>query len=1053
MNGVATFSDLAVTRTGTGYTLVAAASLSSTVSARATSDTFSVLAGSGSKLAFTVQPSNTQAAGTITPAVQVAVQDAAGNTVTTATDAVTLALGTNPGGGTLSGTTTVNAVNGVTTFTNLSISQAGTGYTLTASASGLTGTTSTAFDILGTGATTLAFTVQPSNTPAGAAITPAVQVAVQDVGGNTVTTATNAITLAIGANPGGGTLSGSTTVNAVSGVATFANLSIDKVGTGYTLAAAAGGLNGTISTAFNIAVGAASKLAFTVQPSNTQIAATITPAVQVVVQDAQGNTVTSATTEITLSIETNPGGGTLSGTTRVNAVNGVATFGNLSIDRAGNGYKLKAAAGEGLTDATSAAFDMVAIVATKLSFVAQPSSSQAGSAITPAVQVAIQDDANNVVPSATNAITLAIGTDAGGGTLSGTTTVNAVNGIATFSNLSINRTGTGYTLAAVAGGLTGATSAGFTITVGPTASVVVSPSGASVSGAGATQAFTALAKDAYGNENPNATFTWASLNPNVATINSSTGVATCVESGQVTISATVDGKTGYALLTCAVPGATPVNLWAPMTSGTAQDLYGVWGRSGSEVYTVGNFGTILHFNGANWGSMPNVPTANVLGIWGTSQSNLHASAGEQILHYDGVDWTVTASIPGIALYQAWGSAPDDVYVVGDAGVIRHFDGTSWSPVSSGTTQVIHDVLGFSSANAFATAFTLDRSGGSLLRFNGTVWSSIAGPAPAPYALWGPSADDLFLVGEGGAAWRFSGGSLTSVSSGTTQALRRVWGTSVNDVYAVGDAGTILRHNGTGWSPMTSGVETTLRALWGSSASDVFVVGASGTILRGYRGATVTVTPASPTLTALGATQQLTATAKDASNNTISGVTITWSSSNTGVATVNSSGLVTAVAEGTTTITATAPGGASGAATVRVAVPTTVVVTPAGTSVSGVGATQTFTAEVRDGLNQAIPGITPTWSSLNPSVATINSSTGVATAVASGQVTVSATVDGVTGYALLTVAVPGATPVNLWTAMTSGTSEQLWGVWGASDTDIFAVGGSGTILRYNGTSWS
>src|ERR1043165_4533143 len=86
-------------------------------------------------------------------------------------------------------------------------------------------------------ATKLAFTVQPSNTTAKAAITPGVQVTVQDASGNTVTSATNSVTIAIGTNSGSGTLSGTATVAAVNGVATFNTLTIDKVGTGYTLAA------------------------------------------------------------------------------------------------------------------------------------------------------------------------------------------------------------------------------------------------------------------------------------------------------------------------------------------------------------------------------------------------------------------------------------------------------------------------------------------------------------------------------------------------------------------------------------------------------------------------------------------------------------------------------------------------------------------------------------------------------------------------------------------------------------------------------------------------
>src|SRR5439155_650301 len=161
---------------------------------------------------------------------------------------------------------TVAAVNGVATFSNLSIDKAGTGYTLTASATGLTGATSSAFNIGVGAAAKLAFTVQPSTAAAGAAITPAVQVAVQDAQGNTVTTATTSIPAAIGPTPAIGAPPPTSTVAAVNGVATFSNLSINKAGTGYTLTASATGLTGATSSAFTISAGAAAKLVFTVQP-------------------------------------------------------------------------------------------------------------------------------------------------------------------------------------------------------------------------------------------------------------------------------------------------------------------------------------------------------------------------------------------------------------------------------------------------------------------------------------------------------------------------------------------------------------------------------------------------------------------------------------------------------------------------------------------------------------------------------------------------------------------------------------------------------------------
>src|SRR5438132_4879778 len=194
---------------------------------------------------------------------------------------------------------------------------------------GCSGSTSGPVQPTGVGpAAKLVFTAQPSNEVAGAANSPATQVAVQDAQGNTVTTATISITLAIGTNPASGSLAGNKTVAAVNGVATFSTLSLNVVGTGYTFTAAATGLTGATSTAFNIGVGAAAKLVFTVQPSTAVAGAAITPAVQVTVQDAQGNIVTTATTSITLAIGTNPARDSM--TTRKNSshAKSVATFAN-----------------------------------------------------------------------------------------------------------------------------------------------------------------------------------------------------------------------------------------------------------------------------------------------------------------------------------------------------------------------------------------------------------------------------------------------------------------------------------------------------------------------------------------------------------------------------------------------------------------------------------------------------------------------------------------------------------------------------------------------------
>ena len=111
--------------------------------------------------------------------VKVSIEDSSGVVVANSTDSVTIAIGNNAGSGTLSGTLTAAAVNGVATFSNLSIDKAGTGYTLAATDSLLANptTTSGAFNITAAGANKLAFGVQPSNTNGGATITPAVTAA------------------------------------------------------------------------------------------------------------------------------------------------------------------------------------------------------------------------------------------------------------------------------------------------------------------------------------------------------------------------------------------------------------------------------------------------------------------------------------------------------------------------------------------------------------------------------------------------------------------------------------------------------------------------------------------------------------------------------------------------------------------------------------------------------------------------------------------------------------------------------------------------------------
>ena len=188
---------------------------------------------------------------------------------------------------------------------------------------------------------------------------------------------------------------------------------------------------------------------------------TITPGFDAKLRDQYGNLVTTSNSNVTIAINSGPTGATLGGTLTIAAVNGVATFSNLSLATAGS-YTLKATSAS-LTLGTSGSITISPAAATKLVFSQQPTNTNAGQNITPAITVNVADQYGNVVTTDSSSVTMAINSQPGGATLGGTLTAAAANGVATFSNLSLNKTGT-YTLIATDASLTSAISNSFSIT-------------------------------------------------------------------------------------------------------------------------------------------------------------------------------------------------------------------------------------------------------------------------------------------------------------------------------------------------------------------------------------------------------------------------------------------------------------------------------------------------------------------------------------------------------------------------------------------------------------
>jgi uncharacterized protein YjdB len=461
------------------------------------------------------------------------------------------------------------------------------------------------------------------------------------------------------------------------------------------------------------------------------------------------------------------------------------------------------------------------------------------------------------------------------------------------------------------------------LTVAQKAAVVaLSPAGASIAGVGATQQFTVAARDAGDSPIPGLGVhaTWTSLNPNVATVNPQTGVAAAVGSGQVTIRVAVDTAVAYALLTVTTPGLPRVNLWAQLNSGISEGINGLWGTSATDVF---------------------------------------ATAGGRVLHYDGTVWNSVFGDIGFLNMDVWGSAASDVYVVGNAAKVLHYDGTTWSLMTSGLSNMLPAVWGASPRDIFAVSWD-----GTIVHFDGVRWSSMGSPAPsaALNGVWGTSASDVYAVGSipnAPAAFHYDGTSWSDISTGVTRSIEAVWGVSGADIYAA-NFGEVFHYNGAGWTHIAFDAPIDINAIWGSSSTDVYFAGADtlghaailhydgtywrltrspilhglggiwgaptgevfasgdkGTIVRGYRGGTVAVTPSSATITG-NANQLQLAPSAAAGGGPVAGVTYLWTSSDETVATVDGDGLVTGLATGTATITATAFGGAAATATVTVA---------------------------------------------------------------------------------------------------------------------------------------
>jgi hypothetical protein len=285
-----------------------------------------------------------------------------------------------------------------------------------------------------------------------------------------------------------------------------------------------------------------------------------------------------------------------------------------------------------------------------------------------------------------------------------------------------------------------------------------------------------------------------------------------------------------------------------------------------------------------------------------------------------------------------------------------------------------------------------------------------------WTVWGSSPDNAWAAGESGTLVHYTGGQWKAELSPTKSPLYALWGSAANDIYAVGDRGTVLHYDGQAWSAMPISGSTTgigaLYAVWGSGKDDVWIVGAGGVILR-KSGATLSrvQTPMDPAYQVL-----------------LKGV---WGMGST-VYAVGAAGSLLKY-DGTSWSASTVPGAMNEILT----------------SISGTAANNLFVSSL-SGAIRRFDGTN--WTTVSPfgnfGIYSLWASGSDVFAVGDVLYTDTATKDltkrqGIVkkwnGTAFADVA--GSKPIS------------LYAIWGTSASDLVMVGASGTIVRYNGSSFT
>jgi hypothetical protein len=295
------------------------------------------------------------------------------------------------------------------------------------------------------------------------------------------------------------------------------------------------------------------------------------------------------------------------------------------------------------------------------------------------------------------------------------------------------------------------------------------------------------------------------------------------------------------------------------TATTPPNLFSVWGSSASDVFVVGARASIFHYDGETWSKETSTATADLHSVWGSAPDQVFAcGTGGTILRRTGAgtgagtgaSWIKEAVPVRTTLLAIRGSATSaDLYASGNEATILHRNARGvWSKMPVESQENLSGLWVSSGGDQGVAVGNL----GTILRLRGDRWNRerVAGLLQALHAVWGPSPDELYIVGLEGTVRRSRGGPWSPIEGAPQVYLRDIYGTSEGDVYMVGWGGTIAHTDGMRVEPYPDlGGGYRLESVWGTTLDPptetgpdggvvphtrFYIAGVSGTLLVGPR---------------------------------------------------------------------------------------------------------------------------------------------------------------------------------------------------------------------------